>query len=312
MVADQPPQGGEHPGPTVGAESAPVADDQLAQVAFELALPGPSLGVIEQFGQGVGGTDRVVAIHRQQEQSERRSGRLVQPPDRAEVEQGQMPVVVQEDVARMQIGVEHAGHQDLSQHRRQQLPGYLGPPVVRQRLQQVVGLAQRRSRYPVHDQQRGTGQLRIRPWHAHHRIRQRCRHGRKVVGLDPVVQLLQQRVGEAAGQPNSADRPRPVRRPLQPVGQPDHDVQVHPDLGRRGGPADLDHHRCAVDQPCAVHLPDRRGGERIRVDLAEDLLDRPRQIGCQHRLQCRPGHRRGIVLQPGQLPHVRLRHDVGA
>jgi hypothetical protein len=103
----------------------------------------------------------------------------------------------------------------------------------------------------------------------------------------------------AAAKPAASAR-TPNARP-QRGGEPLHDVQVPLDHRGDAGPLHLDHHLGAVRQPRGVHLGDRRGGDRLRVDRGERLAGRPAQLGGQYAGDVGPRHRRRLVLQGGQL-----------
>src|SRR5262249_14108704 len=102
------------------------------------------------------------------------------------------------------------------------------------------------------------------------------RHGGHVARLDPEVEFLPHGGGESLGQGHEAVRTRPAGTALE-LGRDAHqDVQVLLD----GGPdtralhlhRDLGVRAVAAAQPGLVHLRDRRGRGRRRVQLRENLL----------------------------------------
>ena len=104
----------------------------------------------------------------------------------------------------------------------------------------------------------------------------------------------------------SASSRTPIERPQDVLassvpGQPVDDVEVPLDHRPMPGRCTLTHHPLAGRQPGGVHLGDRGGGQRLRLDRGEDLVDRPAELGGEHRLHLRPRRRRGLVLQPAQL-----------
>ncbi len=113
----------------------------------------------------------------------------------------------------------------------------------------------------------------------------------------PQPQLLGDRLGVEAG----GDRPREPH---------DHPGVAQVGLQRLGDPGvlDLDRHRAPVAEGGAVHLADRGGGERLGLDLGEQLVDRLAPVLLvEHLAHLLPGHRRRAGAQLGELLLVELR-----
>jgi hypothetical protein len=73
-------------------------------------------------------------------------------------------------------------------------------------------------------------------------------------------------------------------------------------LDRLGDPGVLDLHgdRPAVAGRGAVHLADRGGGERLRLEVGEHVGDRPAELLAQEPLELGERHRRHVVAQRGE------------
>ena len=72
-------------------------------------------------------------------------------------------------------------------------------------------------------------------------------------------------------------------------------------ISSRARPLHLDDDVLAVFERRAVHLPDRPGRERRRLDRLEDVLPRHLQLLFHHVDDLGLGERRDVVLQLGQL-----------
>ena len=83
------------------------------------------------------------------------------------------------------------------------------------------------------------------------------------------------------------------------------------DLLRRPGPLHLDGDRVAVREDGAVHLADRRGGQRFSVELEEEALDRLAELLLDDALDVFVRERAHVVLQASELGDDVRRQDVG-
>ena len=125
----------------------------------------------------------------------------VEPADGPEVEEREPPGLVDEDVALVQVGVEHPGDQHLPQHGPQQPVGHLLPQRRVHRRQQWGGTGDRRSRHPLHDDEPRGAELPVgvRDDDAVARVEAGGDGG--VVGeLDGVVELLVEAGREPLGE----------------------------------------------------------------------------------------------------------------
>ena len=77
-------------------------------------------------------------------------------------------------------------------------------------------------------------------------------------------------------------------------------------------PLDLDHHRVAAAQLRSVGLPDRRGRERLGVELVERLVDRLAELGLEHLLDLVRRHALDVGVQVRELVGDRRGQQVGA
>ena len=129
--------------------------------------------------------------------------------------------------------------------------------------------------------------------------------GGHVACLYPEVEFFPHGGGEAAGHADRADRTCPAGAALEPGRQALQDVQVLFDRGPDPRALDLHGHHVAravgAAQPGLVHLGDRRGRGRLRLQLRENLGRRcPERLG-YHLLYLFPLRRLGPVLKPGEL-----------
>jgi hypothetical protein len=101
----------------------------------------------------------------------------------------------------------------------------------------------------------------------------------------------------------------PVTRLL---GEEPEQAEVAHDLAARARPLHLDDHALARLEARRVHLRDRPGRERLRVDLGEDVLPRDAELLLHHGHDLGLRERRDAILERRQLVHDLLREEVGA
>ena len=92
--------------------------------------------------------------------------------------------------------------------------------------------------------------------------------------------------------------------------KPPQQPEILPDLRLRGGTLHLDHHALAADQRGPVHLGDRAGRQRIRLDAGEHVLPRNLQLRLHHRHHFGFGQRRDMILKVSELRDDRRRQQV--
>ena len=95
-----------------------------------------------------------------------------------------------------------------------------------------------------------------------------------VLGLEPEVELLGDRLGEQLDQCGRVGQRGDRDASDQLRGQPRHDPQVVADQPGDRRPLDLDHHLLAGAERRRVHLGDRGRGQRRAVDPPEHLAER--------------------------------------
>ena len=121
---------------------------------------------------------------------------------------------------------------------------------------------------------------------------------RQILTLDSIVGFLMEscpNLGQAAVQGGGVD--------LEDAGTFDNASQLaqvvingRPDAGV----TDLDHHRAAIVQPGAMHLPHRRGSQCLWFDPLEVRIQRP-DLVFHDRLDAVEGKRFGLLLQGFEL-----------
>jgi len=128
----------------------------------------------------------------------------------------------------------------------------------------------------------------------------------RVACLQTVIELLTDRARELGDELLRVDE---VERTHSFLGDTCRLIQkrhVRFDLSRRAGALHLDGDLLAVRQRRAVHLSDRRRGDRRVVELREELGNRKAEILLDHLLDVLDRKRANVVLQAPQL-----RDDVG-
>ena len=132
-----------------------------------------------------------------------------------------------------------------------------------------------------------------------------------VAPLQPVVELLADRAGELVDELLGVDEVERADTLLRQPGGLEEQRQVGLDLPRRVRALHLDDDAAAVRQDGAVHLADRRGGERLLVELEEEPLDRLAELLLHDALDVGVREGTDVVLEPAQLDDDVRRHGVG-
>ena len=125
------------------------------------------------------------------------------------------------------------------------------------------------------------------------------------VGLAVEVELGSQPVGELREQLARPDVVAQRRATLRDVGEQRQrcEITLHDDVD--AGSLDLHHDGLAGEQP-AVRLADRRGGERLPVELGEPLLDGVAELALEDRSHLVDRDGAGAVLERGErFAHLR-------
>jgi len=127
-----------------------------------------------------------------------------------------------------------------------------------------------------------------------------------------VVELLADRASELVDDLVRVDEVERVDALLRKLCGLVHQREVGLDLARCVRTLHLDDDTAAVRQRRAMHLPDRRGSERLRIEVGEQPLDRLTELLLDRLLDLRVRERPHVVLQAAQLGDDVRRHDVGA
>ena len=220
-------------------------------------------------------------------------------PDHAEVEQRDVAVVGEEDIARMRVGVEQAVDQHLLQIGAKQLLGERGAFDLESRKR-----ADRRDLAAFHviHRQHAPGAV----------IRHGLRHvdqcellqvrpdGDEIARFALVIKLVFQRNAKLLEHVEQPVAPAELRVRVDEVGDLCQHFEVVRDLPRDVGPLDLDDDATPVTQRGAVHLPERRRGDRIPLETRKRLRDAHAELGRDDLLDGRVIERLDVVLQAGQ------------
>ena len=233
-----------------------------------------------------------------------------QPPHDAEVDGGQMGRRAGEQIALVQVGVEHPVVQRLDQEGAHDIVGQLIGVDARQVQQRRI-----RHRHALRPFQRQHALADAVPDHGRGGhisvLGQHLGHLAGGGGLQPHVQLQIQRVGDGFDEGGRLQPPRHRHEPPdQPRGQP-HRIQAIGDPPLDARPQHLDCDGSPVGQGRAVRLGQGGGSDR-RAEVDEQAFGRPTQrlLDLTSRLFQREG-RQG-VLQPAKVARELQPEDVGA
>ena len=207
----------------------------------------------------------------------------------------------------MRVGVEEAVDHDLLVEGLQQLPrGLLARRALGRR-------RDRPARHVAHHEQtrRRVVAVDLRDAQPAER-RDHVRHPAHVARLLPEVQLAMQRVRQVREHRLHVDHLLQPRAVTDLLGEDLEQRQVLFDLLLRVGTLDLHHDLLAVRERRAMHLGDRAGGERLRLDVVEHVLPRHAQLLLHDAHDLLLGERRHVVLQRRELLDVLGRQQVGA
>ena len=132
----------------------------------------------------------------------------------------------------------------------------------------------------------------------------------RVPRLEPVVELLADRAGELVddlAHVHEVEGPDALLRDARGLVE---EAEVGFDLLGRAGALDLDRDDMAVREHGSVHLADRRGGQRLAVELEEEALDREAEVFEDDALDLFVRERAHVVLEAAQLGDDVRRQDV--
>ena len=126
-----------------------------------------------------------------------------------------------------------------------------------------------------------------------------------------VVELLPDRAAELLDERLRVDEVEGAHALADDAGGRPHQLEVRLDLAGRLRPLHLDDDLVARRQRRAVHLADRRGGDRHLVEREERLLERQAHLLLDHPPHVGERDRRHVVLQAAELGDDVGRHHVG-
>ena len=165
---------------------------------------------------------------------------------------------------------------------------------------------------PLHDEHAACDQRRVGPGNHEVALVERGERGgdiEHVLGFEPEVELLDDRLGEELDQGGRVGQRGDGDPPDEVGGQPCHDGEVLTHARRHRRTLHLDHDRRAVQQCGGVHLGDGGGGERGAFDRGEGGRERSAQLVGQNLLDHRPRFGRDLVSAPLELGHQLRRED---
>ena len=169
-------------------------------------------------------------------------------------------------------------------------------------LRAVDRLAYRRAVDELEHEQPRRREVAVEARHGEPRVRrEHLAHALDVLGLLQEVELAPQRLGEVLHERRDVDGAAQRLALERLLGEELEQAEVARDLLARARPLHLDDDVIAVLERRAVHLPDRPGRERRRLDRLEDVLPRHLQLLLHHVDDLRLGQRRDVVLELRQL-----------
>ncbi len=252
----------------------------------------------------------VVAVDERPEDESHPSPRPpVEPTEHAEVEEGDAVTRQEEEVARVRIGVEEAVDEDLPYHRvRRDAQERFG---VESRRAQLV---RRRRAQPLDKLHRQHARRRTRPVHCGHddaRVPgEELAHALGGPRLAPEVELAAGVVGELGDRRGRPEGERLRAPALDPAGEKPEQREVALDLLGDPGPLHLDRDRAPIRENGPVHLRQRRGRERLALELGEEVRERSAELALDDSFGDVAGERRHRVVERAQRLRVRKRNIV--
>ena len=229
----------------------------------------------------------------------------------AEVDDPQPAVLHHEQVGRMRVGVEGA----VAEHHLQPyLRHQVRQPAALGRIQRrKIGVAERGALDPLQRQHPLAGERPVDLGdHDGGRLGEHAPEHLGVPGLDPVVELARDGAGELVHQLHRVHELEALDAALHDLADLAQQRDVGLDLTAGVGTLHLHGHRAAGVQLGQVHLADRGGRHRHRVEGGEQVADLAVQLLADHLLHLLVGEGRDRVLQQAQLADDLGRHQVGA
>src|SRR5690606_39251892 len=217
-----------------------------------------------------------------------------QSADIADVDQADAPIRHEDDVPRMRVAVEHAMLEDLAEEARCETPCRLLPDVSRQAAPLERG--ELLTVEVLHGEDASRRELGVRPREADVLvIGGLTPEALEVVELVGEVELAPYRALEDAEDAFGIEEPHPGPT-AQKIDQQAEDDEVLLDHALEAGLSHLDHDLVAAFRDRAVHLCDRRGGDRLLVDRCEELVRASAELDVEDASDLRERRRRHVVL----------------
>ena len=136
--------------------------------------------------------------------------------------------------------------------------------------------------------------------------------GGEVARFEAVVQLAQDVLAELLQERRELVLAARLRVRVEEGGDVAEDVEVFRHLLADAGALHLDDHVAPVARQRAVHLAERGGGHRLRVELGERLRDAHAEFGVDDLLDLRERERPDLVLEACERVNVGRRQEVCA
>ena len=229
--------------------------------------------------------------------------------DHAQVEDRQLPLWRDAEVARVRVGMDFAMHEDLVQIAAHQRLG--------QRLHRLLGTAHRRNGvhpyavHQLHGQHPAAAQIPQRLRHDQFGIgRQMLAEAGEVAGFGLEIQFHAQAFGELAEPVGKAHLAADPGEVVGGTGEAAQHRQVRAQLRGDIGFLHLHRHLAAIVQAGTVHLGDRAAAQRFGVEPGEQLVHRNPEILFDDGANLRHRDRRDVLLHAFQRRHVLRRNHV--
>jgi hypothetical protein len=274
-----------------------------ADLLHETRLVGRE-GRQRQAKDQIGDVLRPVLSDRQQQQAEGSASVVVEAAEQAEVEQDQPPVVAEQDVSAVRVGVVDAVHSHLVDVGAEELARELARPLRRKLVVtgQLLPLEELEDEHALAD---------VRPDDLRYDevlvVRDEGRDQLGVVRFLDEVELGAEVRLELVRERVQLEQPRRLRVALGERGRRAQQREVELHLLEDAGPPDLDHDLAPGREECSMDLGDRRCGQRLGIDVGEHVgaeigLDDGRDVCERHR-----GH---LVDELAELLDVDVRQEV--
>ena len=231
--------------------------------------------------------------------------------DHAQVDEREPPVVGEDQVARVRIGVQHTVIEDHSEVGAEQLLDDRPRIDVHQPERPDVG--DLLALDPLHRQHARRREVHDRVGHHEQVIvLGQLAEGQQVAGLASVVQLPDQRPAELPKQRREPIPPTEIGALVRHLGQAGEHLHVALDDVARLGPLHLDDDLAPTRQRRSMDLSQRRRSQRLLVELDEQVPQRHPELGLDRLLDTLERDCLDVVLQPRERRRVAVWQQVEA